>query len=77
MKKLDTDCTDPIERHTRMAEALRALYDAEPEFGVRAPGRVDLMGSHTDYNEGLVMTLPINREIWILARRGDTVREAW
>jgi galactokinase len=68
MRKLDTDCTDPIERRARMTEALRALYDAEPEVGVRAPGRVDLMGSHTDYNEGLVMTLPINREMWILAR---------
>lgn len=68
MKVLDTDCTDPIERHMRMRESFRALYDAEPDVGVRAPGRVDLMGSHTDYNEGLVMTLPINREIWILAR---------
>jgi galactokinase len=68
MKRLDTDCIDPIERRARMTEAFRALYDAEPEVGVRAPGRVDLMGSHTDYNEGLVMTLPINREVWILAR---------
>ena len=72
MKKLDTDCTDPIERQARMKEAFRALYDTKPEVGVRAPGRVDLMGSHTDYNEGFVMTLPINRETWILARpRGD------
>ncbi len=68
MTRLDTDCTDPIERHARMTEAFRALYDADPEAGVRAPGRVDLMGSHTDYNDGLVMTLPINREIWVLAR---------
>lgn len=71
MKTLDTDCTEYVERHARMLEAFRTLYDAEPEIGVRAPGRVDLMGSHTDYNEGLVMTLPINREIWILARPRD------
>lgn len=71
MERLDTDCTDPTERLSCMTEAFRALYDAEPQVGVRAPGRVDLMGSHTDYNEGLVMTLPINREIWILARRRD------
>jgi galactokinase len=35
---------------------------------------VDLMGSHTDYNEGFVMTLPINREMWILARPRDDGR---
>ena len=53
-------------------------HGGEPAFGVRAPGRVDLMGSHTDYNEGLVMTLPINREIWILARprKDDKIRLA-
>ncbi len=68
MTRLDTDCTDPIERHARMTEWFRALYGGDPEVGVRAPGRVDLMGSHTDYNDGFVMTLPINRETWIVAR---------
>jgi galactokinase len=68
MKMLDTDCIDLITRKTRMVDAFRDLYDADPAVGVRAPGRVDLMGSHTDYNEGLVMTLPIDREIWIFAR---------
>ena len=51
-----------------MTSLFRTLYGAAPTIGVRAPGRVDLMGSHTDYNEGFVLTLPIDREIWILAR---------
>ena len=34
----------------------------------RAPGRVDLMGSHTDYNMGFVMTMTIDRDTWIAAR---------
>jgi len=68
MKTLDTNCIDPIERKAQMTETFRELYDADPDVCVRAPGRVDLMGSHTDYNEGFVMTLPINREMWILAR---------
>lgn len=74
MTTLDTDCTDPIERNARMTEAFRTLYNTEPDVGVRAPGRVDLMGSHTDYNEGFVMTLPINRETWIIARPRDDGR---
>ena len=42
------------------------VYNRRPEFAVRAPGRVDLMGSHTDYNEGYVMTMAIDRETVVL-----------
>ena len=68
MNALDTSCTDQLERYARMSEAFGHFHGGEAAFGVRAPGRVDLMGSHTDYNQGFVMTLPINREVWILAR---------
>lgn len=43
-------------------------FDREPACWVRAPGRVDLMGSHTDYNQGYVMTMAINRDTWLAAR---------
>lgn len=39
------------------------LYQAKPKFLAYSPGRVDLMGSHTDYNHGYVVTMPINLEI--------------
>ena len=39
-----------------------------------APGRVDLMGSHTDYNLGHVLTLPIGRDTWIAAMPRDDRR---
>lgn len=38
---------------------------------VRAPGRVDLMGSHTDYNDGCVLTLAIDRSVEISGRPRD------
>src|SRR5208282_4164011 len=47
----------------------RERYASEPELWARAPGRVDLMGSHTDYNLGFVLVLPISRDTWIDARR--------
>lgn len=43
-------------------------FGGKPELWVRAPGRVDLMGSHTDYNQGYVLTLSIDRDTWIAAR---------
>ncbi len=40
----------------------------QPIYWSRAPGRVDLMGTHTDYNMGYVMTMTIDRDTWIAAR---------
>lgn len=42
-------------------------FETAPILWSRAPGRVDLMGSHTDYNEGFVLTMAIDRDTWIAA----------
>jgi galactokinase len=55
-------------RKEEVRAAFAARYRTEPTTWIRAPGRVDLMGSHTDYNQGYVLTLPIDRDTWIAAR---------
>jgi galactokinase len=40
-------------------------YGHEPRWIVRAPGRVNLIGEHTDYNDGFVLPLAIDRAAWI------------
>jgi galactokinase len=39
------------------------LFGSAPEFVVRAPGRVNLIGEHTDYNDGFVFPAAINYDI--------------
>ena len=39
--------------------AYRRKFGAEPSGVVFAPGRVNLMGDHVDYNDGLVLPMPI------------------
>jgi galactokinase len=56
------------ERKAMLAEQFESVYGAQPIFWSRAPGRVDLMGSHTDYNMGYVMTMTTDMDTWIAAR---------
>ena len=44
-------------------------YGNAPEYLVRAPGRVNLIGEHTDYNDGYVMPLAIEYAVWIALSR--------
>jgi galactokinase len=61
-------------RHGELARQFNQRYGGEPSAWTRAPGRVDLMGSHTDYNLGYVLTLPISRDTWVAARPRDDRR---
>ena len=45
------------------------IYGAPPQVVVRAPGRVNLIGEHTDYNEGFVLPAAIDRSINFAGRR--------
>ena len=60
-----------IERQSFVAEKFIERFGSPPVVWSRAPGRVDLMGSHTDYNLGYVMTMTIDRDTWLAARPRD------
>ena len=50
-------------------EPARALFKKSfgytPPHVVKAPGRLELIGNHTDYNEGLVMSVAVDRFVFI------------
>jgi len=50
----------------RLRAEFRARFGTDPRI-FRAPGRVNLIGEHTDYTEGFVMPLAINLHAWVAA----------
>lgn len=58
----------------RITEAFHERFGTAPELVVRAPGRVNLIGEHTDYNGGFVLPMAIDRAVWVALRpRADGV----
>ena len=51
-----------------VVDAFRQRYDDAPTHIARAPGRVNLIGEHTDYNDGFVMPLALEQAVWLAFR---------
>jgi galactokinase len=58
----------------RVRRGFQRYFDALPDFVVRAPGRVNLIGEHTDYNDGFVLPMAVDRAVWIALRPRDDAR---
>ncbi len=53
----------------------QSVFDGhKPTVLARAPGRVNLIGEHTDYNDGYVLPIAMDRAIWVAARPRDDAR---
>jgi galactokinase len=55
----------------KILEAFFANFGTPPSILARSPGRVNLIGEHTDYNDGFVLPMAIDREVWIALRPRD------
>ncbi len=59
-------------RTAALAAFFQRTYGAEHRAAVRAPGRVNLIGEHTDYNDGFCLPMAIERDVRVLvAPRSD------
>ena len=52
---------------SRIADYFRSVYQSHPAVITRAPGRIEFIGNHTDYNGGLVAGAAIDRSILVAA----------
>lgn len=60
-----------MELLNKVQQAFAAHYQQNAELAFRAPGRVNLIGEHTDYNDGFVLPCAINYDTVVVARRRD------
>ena len=59
---------------TTAVEVFTREFGGQPTLIAGAPGRVNLIGEHTDYNDGLVLPAAIDRHVFVAARRNDSHR---
>lgn len=56
---------------TQVTSQFEKKLGEAPAYIVAAPGRVNLIGEHTDYNDGFVLPMAINHAIFIALRPRD------
>ncbi len=63
---------------TKVAEAFEKVYGRPPQWMAAAPGRVNVIGEHTDYNDGFVLPMAIDRYTIVAAApsldRADSIQ---
>lgn len=49
----------------KLSALFQATFGRQPEVITRAPGRIEFIGNHTDYNGGRVLGAAIDRNVWV------------
>lgn len=68
------ETTSPEKMKGKVVDGFAEQFGEPPAFVVRAPGRVNLIGEHTDYNDGFVLPMAIDRSVWVAFRHRDDRR---
>lgn len=57
---------------TQIGDRFREQYGSVPDLISRSPGRINIIGEHTDYNEGFVLPTAIDKSVYVaLGKRDD------
>jgi galactokinase len=63
------DLGSDVDLNQRVLNDFKRRFSGPPASVVRAPGRVNLIGEHTDYNDRFVLPMAIDRWTYIALRR--------
>ena len=65
---------DQTARYEALADAFKAQFNREPELFVSAPGRTEVVGNHTDHQNGKVLAASVNLDtVAAVAPRDDSI----
>ena len=76
---INPEVANPQLQGASLTTRFRQLFGTTPQM-VRAPGRVNLIGDHTDYNDGFVMPMAIGFYTWVASAKrncDDRILEAY
>lgn len=74
---MNSPVSSPESTGDLLTARFREMFGAIPRI-FRAPGRVNLIGEHTDYNDGFVMPMAIGFYTWVAAaKREGRILEAY
>ncbi len=71
VKQVFSNNTQPMVYPNIVVSTYQEIFGQTPDVVVRAPGRINLIGEHTDYNGGFVLPAAIDKAIWFAASRRD------
>lgn len=74
MTDRDTDSRSTAPAARAAAEGFLTAFGRGAEVIVRSPGRVNLIGDHTDYTGGWVLPVAVDRALWVAAARSPERR---
>ncbi len=66
-----SDEPDLAKRIEVLSDKFDELYKHDPEIVIRSPGRIEVIGNHTDYNEGYALSACISKSMLALLRKND------
>jgi galactokinase len=72
-RQLRADTTIDVVNALTLAAEFKQTFRVWPRV-FSAPGRINLIGEHTDYNDGFVLPIAINRRTYIAAAAGHNTR---
>ena len=58
--------------NSKVQGSFEKKYTAEPAVVIQSPGRVNLIGEHTDYNDGFVLPAAIDYYMYVAVRKNES-----